>query len=71
LAELNDLDLLACDVQTIDGITAVFKLKNGEAEQPDMYIGAQIEEMLTQDGRKCWIKIKFWNKVSCVQEIFE
>ena len=38
----------------IDGITAVFKLKNDKAEKPDMYLGAQIEEVISNEGTKCW-----------------
>lgn len=41
-------------MKTMDGIRRVFKLKGDKAERPDMYLGAQIMEVTTDNGTKCW-----------------
>ena len=55
LVYVDDVLVLSHEPQkSIEGITAVFKLKNDKAEKPDMYLGAQIEEVKTSEGTKCW-----------------
>ena len=55
LCYVDDVLVLSHQPQhSIDGITAVFKLKNDKAEKPDMYLGAQIEEVISNEGTKCW-----------------
>ena len=39
----------------IDGIKAVFKLKGGKAETPEMYLGAILQKVINDDDRKWWI----------------
>ena len=39
---------------TIDGIKAIFKLKNDKADKPGMYLGAVVQEVVADTGRKCW-----------------
>ena len=41
-------------MRSMDGIREVFKLKGDKAEKPDMYLGAQITEVQTDNGTKCW-----------------
>lgn len=41
-------------MDTIDGIRQVFKLKRDMAEKPDMYLGTQICEVMTDNGTQCW-----------------
>ena len=41
-------------MRSMDGIREVFKLKGDKAEKPDMYLGAQITEVHTDNGTKCW-----------------
>ena len=39
----------------IEGIKAVFKLKGGKGEVPDMYLSALIQKVQTLDGTECWM----------------
>lgn len=41
-------------MKTMDGIRGVFKLKGDKTEKPDMYLGAQVNEVRTDNGTKCW-----------------
>ena len=41
-------------LHSIDAIKVVFKLKDDKAEKPEMYLGAQIEEVTSNEGTKCW-----------------
>ena len=41
-------------IKSMDGIREVFKLKGDNAEKPDMYLGAQISEVATDNGTQCW-----------------
>ena len=55
LCYVDDVLILSHNPQhSIDGITAVFKLKNDKAEVPDMYLGAQIEKVTSNEGTTCW-----------------
>ena len=55
LCYVDDVLVLSHQPQnSIEGIKAVFKLKNDKAEKPDMYLGAQIEEVTSNEGTKCW-----------------
>ena len=38
---------------TLLELTSVFKLKNDKIEPPDIYLGAQLEQMIV-DGSECW-----------------
>ena len=42
-------------MKTIEGIKAVFKLKGDKAEVPDMYLGASIQKVETEDDTQCWM----------------
>ena len=42
-------------MKTIEGVRAVFKLKDEKAEVPDMYLGASIQKLETVYGRECWV----------------
>ena len=42
-------------MKTIEGIKAVFKLKGDKAQVPDMYLGASIQRVETEDGTECWM----------------
>ena len=54
LCYVDDVLVLSHQPQnSIEGITAVFKLKDDKAEKPDMYLGAQIEEVVSNEGTKC------------------
>ena len=50
----NVLEISATPIKTIELIKAVFKLKGGKAEVPDMYLGTLIQKVETVDGTKCW-----------------
>ena len=41
-------------MKNMDGIRAVFKLKGDNAIKPDMYLGALLSELETDNGKKCW-----------------
>ena len=49
----NVLEILATPMKTIEGIKAVFKLKGGKVEVPDMYLGKSIHKVETTDGTEC------------------
>ena len=36
------------------GIQAKFKMKGGNMEEPDMYLGAELSKMTNVDGKECW-----------------
>jgi len=38
----------------IDEIKKTFKLKGDKAEEPDVYLGAQLQRVETANGTKCW-----------------
>ena len=38
----------------MDGISALFKLKGNKAKNPDMYLGASLSELETEDGTNCY-----------------
>ena len=41
-------------MKMMQGIQAKFKLKDDKAEVPDVYLGATLEKVKTQDGTQCW-----------------
>ena len=49
------LAILATPMKAIEGIKAVFKLKDENSEVPDMYLGASIQKVETSDGTECWM----------------
>ena len=51
----NVLEISATPMKTIEGIKAVFRLKGDKAEVPDMYLGAFIQKVETEDGTECWM----------------
>ena len=48
------LEISATPMKTIEGIKAVFKLKDDKAEVPGMYLGASIQKVETVDVTECW-----------------
>ena len=48
------ISILASPMDTIEGIKAVFKLKEDKAELPDMYLGGGLFIIETASGTKCW-----------------
>ena len=48
------LVLLHHPIRSMDGIRDMFKLKGDRAEKSDMYLGAQVTEVQTDNGTKCW-----------------
>ena len=40
--------------ETMEGIRKTFTLKGDKAEKPSMYLGAQLSEMVVDNGTKCW-----------------
>ena len=55
LCYVDDVIAISEDpAKVIDGIKAVFKLKNDEAKEPEMYLGAGIAKVETIDGKRCW-----------------
>ena len=55
LCYINDVLVITTEpMKTIDGIRAVFKPKDENAEKPDMYLGASLSEIETANGTKCW-----------------
>ena len=51
----DELEILATPMKTIEGIKAVFKLKGDKAEVPDMYLGASIHKVKTENVAECWM----------------
>ena len=49
------LTISATSMKNIEGIKALFKLKDDKAEVPDMYLVASIHKVETADGTECWI----------------
>ena len=41
-------------MRMMDGIRSVFKLKDDNAEVPDVYLGAMLSQVETETGTKCW-----------------
>eukprot|EP00980_Cylindrotheca_fusiformis_P015627 scaffold4484_cov57-Cylindrotheca_fusiformis.AAC.1 len=41
-------------MEAIEGIKAVFKLKDDKAEVPAMYLGAGVDQVKTVNGTRCW-----------------
>ena len=41
-------------IRTMDGIRSVFKLKDGKAEVPYVYLGATLSQVETETGTNCW-----------------
>ena len=50
----NLLEISATPMKNIEGIKAVFKLKGDKEELSDMYLGASIQKVETEDGTECW-----------------
>ena len=48
------LVIAAEPMKNMDGIRAVFKMKDDKAEKPDMYLGESLSELETADGTKFW-----------------
>ena len=55
LCYVDDVLVIAAEpMKTMDGIRAVFKLKVDKSEKTNMYLGASLSELETDDGTKCW-----------------
>ena len=55
LTYVDDILSLSADaMKTMRDIQAVFKLKDDKIEEPTTYLGAELSQMRTRDGGKCW-----------------
>ena len=48
------------------GIQARLKLKGGEIEEPDTYLGADFSNMTNIDGQECW---DMYSDKYCMEEV--
>ena len=54
LCYIDDVLVITAELmKTMDGIRAVFNLKGDKAKNPDMYLGALLSELETDNGKKC------------------
>ena len=54
LCYVDDILSISVDPEaTLKGLQSTFKLKDDKIEKPDMYLGAQLDQMFV-DGAECW-----------------
>ena len=54
LCYVDDILSISVDPEaTLKGLQATFKLKDDKIEKPEMYLGAQLDQMFV-DGNECW-----------------
>eukprot|EP00980_Cylindrotheca_fusiformis_P019105 scaffold6452_cov132-Cylindrotheca_fusiformis.AAC.1 len=55
LCYVDDVISMSCKpMEAIEGIKAVFKLKDDKAAIPEMYLGAGVNHVKTSNGTPCW-----------------